>query len=124
MADFDKFDNIKQKFIEGLDKYHGIITSACQFAGISRQTYYNYIAEDKAFKTACEEINESAIDFVEGKLFEKINGVSVMTQQGIYDQPPSDTAIIFYLKTKAKKRGYVERTETQIVTEQPLFGDE
>lgn len=112
---FDKFDNIKKKFLEGLERYHGIISSACQYAGISRQTYYNYISEDQSFKSACDEVNESAIDFVEGKLFEKINGWenAVLSKEGYvaYDQPPSDTAIIFYLKTKAKKRGYVEKQE-------------
>lgn len=108
---FDRFDNNKKKLLEGLEKYNGIISSACQFAGLDRQTFYNYKRDDQEFAKAVEDINEAAIDFVEGKLFEKINGIKIVSKDVVYDQPPSDTAIIFYLKTKGKKRGYVERQE-------------
>jgi len=54
--------------------------------------------EDTAFKAAVEEIRESAIDHVESKLFSLIDS--------------GDTgSTIFFLKTRAKKRGYVERSE-------------
>lgn len=112
---FDKFDNNKKKLLEGLRKYRGIITNACQFAGLDRQTFYNYKSDDEEFAKAVEDISEEALDFVEGKLFEKINGWdnAVLTKEGYvaYDQPPSDTAIIFYLKTKGRKRGYIEKSE-------------
>ncbi|WP_207425986.1 hypothetical protein [Pedobacter sp. SYSU D00535] len=113
---FDKFDSNKKRLLEGLRRYRGIVTSACKFANLDRQTFYNYKKDDPAFAQAVEDVEEEAIDFVEGKLYEKINGVECVSYNGkgeatVYDQPPSDTAIIFYLKTKGKKRGYVERQE-------------
>lgn len=112
---FDKFDNNKKRLLEMLLHSKGIISTACASANLDRQTFYNYKRDDPDFAAAVEEIEESAIDFVESKLLEKINGWenAVLTKEGYvaYDQPPSDTAIIFYLKTKGKKRGYVERQE-------------
>ena len=44
---------------------------------------------------------ETLTDFVESKLIQNINDNDV-------------TSIIFYLKTQAKKRGYVDKTEVQV----------
>lgn len=108
----DKIDDRKKKLLEALEECHGIITDACNKAGVARASYYNWISEDPEFKAACEEAQEAAIDYVEGQLFKRISGVSVEGADGeVFEQPPSDTAIIFYLKTKGKKRGYVERSE-------------
>jgi len=107
----------KKALLEALETYHGIISDACRKVGISRQTYYDWLKSDSDFKLAAEEIQDSALDFVEGKLFEKINGVLASSRQNedgslaIYSIPPSDVAITFYLKTKGKKRGFVERNE-------------
>ena len=122
----DEIDNNKKFILELLEEHHGIVTSACKSLGLHRSTFYKWCNDDADFKAAVEEITETAIDFVESKLMEKINGITVQAGENVYSQPPSDTAIIFYLKTKGKKRGYVERTEvdTTIKYEQPLFGDE
>ena len=116
-----KMDNNKKTVLKLLEKSRGIISSACQSANIARSTFYNWCDNDPEFKIAVDEINESAIDFVESKLIEKIDGVTVQTfnskgEPVIYEQPPSDTAIIFFLKTKGKKRGYVERSEVDHTT--------
>ena len=66
---------------------------------ISRQTHYQWLKTDpKEYKEEVEAITESAIDYVESKLYERIKANDT-------------TSIIFFLKTKAKSRGYQERTE-------------
>ena len=110
-------DIIKKGMIEALEKSLGIVSTACNSVGISRQTHYRWLSEDAEYKQQVEDISEMAIDFVESKLHEKIEGVTmgkmVDGREVVYDLAPSDTAIIFFLKTKAKKRGYIERTEVE-----------
>ena len=93
----------KKKFIEALREGRGIITYACQKIGISRKTYYDWYQNDIEFKMLADEVNDTTIDVVESKLLSAINEGNL-------------TAIIFYLKTKGKKRGYVERTEHEVNT--------
>lgn len=76
----------------------GILAQAARALGCSRQTVSNYIERFATVKAAYEEANETNIDFVESKLMSNINSGDT-------------TAIIFFLKTKAKNRGYVERQE-------------
>ncbi len=107
-------DNNKKRFLDRLKQSRGIITSACESVDMSRQTYYNWLKDDEDFRIAVDEIQESMIDFVESKLMQKINGIEIQSAKGeIFEVPPSDTAIIFYLKTKGKKRGYVEKSEVE-----------
>lgn len=111
-------DITKKAIIKALEKSLGIVSTACNSVGISRQTHYRWLSEDEEYKQAVDDISEDAIDFVESKLHEKINGVQMVKHDNkgddvYYDLAPSDTAIIFYLKTKAKKRGYVERQEVE-----------
>lgn len=116
----NKTNNNKKRALECLEESKGIVSAACQNANISRTQFYEWVNTDPEFKAAVEAVNESAIDHVESKLLEKINGVSMATKTNeegepiVYSLPPSDTAIIFYLKCKAKKRGYVERAELEI----------
>ena len=91
-------EETKAKLLVSLNNSFGNISKACEKLKISRRTFYNYIQEDKEFKEAVEEIEESLIDLGESELYNQITEGNV-------------TAIIFFLKTKGKKRGYVERTE-------------
>lgn len=125
----NKVNNHKKDLLIHLERSRGVVSSACESVGLSRTTFYEYVNTDPEFKQAVDEINEKAIDFVESKLFEKINGWenAVLSKEGYvaYDQPPSDTAIIFFLKTRAKKRGYVEKTELDMkanvgVSDEPI----
>lgn len=86
----------KEKVLIALKASLGIITTACEAAGISNSTFNNWRKADPEFSGAVEAIESRQGDFVESKLLEKINAGDT-------------TAIIFYLKTKGKNRGYVER---------------
>ena len=88
----------KQAMLNALESSLGVVTPACKNVGISRQTHYDWLKEDAEYKAAVESMTDIAIDFAESNLHKQIkNGV------------PSST--IFYLKTKAKSRGYIEKQE-------------
>lgn len=108
----------KKSILEALEDHYGIVTDSCKSIGLNRSTFYNWLKDDPEFKLAVDEIQETAIDYVEGKLFERITGVEVLKgidketgEQITYSLPPDVQAISLYLKTRGKKRGYVERTE-------------
>jgi hypothetical protein len=89
----------KKLLLEFLEKSLGNISGACKSMGIGRDTYYLYM-KDPEFKTKADSINNIAVDFVENALMKKIN--------------EGDTAsIIFFLKCKAKDRGYCEKVNIE-----------
>jgi hypothetical protein len=91
----------QERFLKHFDESKGIISLACQKTGITRACYYKWMENDPKFKEKCEEVSEGVIDIVESKLLSAIDDEDT-------------TAIIFYLKTKGKKRGYVERAEYDV----------
>jgi hypothetical protein len=96
-----KTDILKRSLLEALEKSLGIVTSACKSAGCSRETFYKYCKEDDDFKRDVDELANVALDFAESQLHKQIR-----------DGIPSST--IFYLKTKGKSRGYIEKQELDI----------
>lgn len=88
----------KKMLIDAMEQCHGVVSDACKSVGISRVTYYEYYNKDAEFKQAIDEIENTVLDYVEGKLFGLIEKGDV-------------ASTLFYLKTKGKKRGYVERQE-------------
>jgi len=87
-----------QQMIDAIQDAKGILAAAARKIGCSRTTVHRYVNNYATVKDAYEEANETNIDFVESKLMEQVNSGNI-------------TAIIFFLKTKAKHRGYVERQE-------------
>lgn len=88
----------QQKFLDSLVACHGIVSDAARKAGVSAEVPYSWMAEDPDFKAKVAEAKEIAIDFVESSLFRQIQ-----------KEVPAST--IFFLKTRAKHRGYIERSE-------------
>ena len=115
-------------FLEIYRKNLGNITETCKKSGVnSRQTYYNWLAENTEFKLAIDEIQESLLDFVESQQMLLIRGVPKYKETkhkdgsvtrdfvGWIDRPDRNL-IQFYLQTKGKGRGYVERRELEVTT--------
>ena len=95
-----KTDKKKKDFLISLKNNNGNISESCESANIGRRTYYSWIEKDEDFKQDCEDATESLVDLVESKLIENI-------------KENDNTSIIFFLKTKGKKRGYIEKQEIE-----------
>jgi hypothetical protein len=93
-----KSDINKKAMLEALEKSLGVVTTACKQVGISRETHYRWVKEDAGYANAVEDVENIALDFAESQLHKQI-------MEG------STGATIFYLKTKGKNRGYIERVE-------------
>jgi hypothetical protein len=106
-------NNIQHKkvlIIEGMIKTLGNVSKTCDMLGINRSTFYEYYNNDIEFKGKVDDIKNIALDFVEDKLIGKIKDGDIV-------------AILFYLKTQGKKRGYIERQETELTIQQPVVID-
>ena len=90
----------KKAILEALEKSLGVVTTACKQAGIGRTQYYEWLRTDEEFRKQVEDVQNIALDFAESQLHQQI-------------QSGSTAATIFYLKTKGKNRGYIERQEIQ-----------
>lgn len=78
----------------------GMVQKVADRLGCEWHTAKRYIEQFEETKIAFQNENESMIDFAESKLFEAISEDDL-------------TAIIFYLKTKGRNRGYVEKIQTE-----------
>ncbi len=76
----------------------GFVTTIAKTLGVSRKHIYTLMKKYPTFAQAIEDERETIKDFAESKLFQLID-------EG------NPTAILFFLKCRAKDRGYVERTE-------------
>jgi len=97
--------NKKAAFVEAMQQTLGNISESCRRVGIVRQTYYNWCASDPDFKIQCNSVNEMVLDWVESELYKRIK-----------EGNPACT--IFFLKTKGKNRGYIEKVEQDITIKQ------
>jgi hypothetical protein len=100
----DKTEQHKKAMLEALEKSLGVVTTACKSVGIGRTTHYMWLDEDPEYRRDVESISDIAVDFAESSLHKQIK-----------DGNPTST--IFFLKTKGKKRGYVERQEIDLGTD-------
>jgi len=88
----------KKALIDLLTNNLNNISGACETLGVSRDTYYKWKKSDPEFKEAAENVIETILDFAEHSLLKQI-------------EVGNTAATIFFLKTKGKHRGYVEKQE-------------
>ena len=93
-----KREQTAQRIIVALKETKGLLTLAASKAGVSYRTVNRYANEYPLVREAVQEAKESMLDFAEEGLFTEIKARNM-------------TAIIFYLKTQGKHRGYTERQE-------------
>jgi len=91
----------KKKIKEALEKSGGLVAPASQMLGMTRSGLYKRLSNNPDLQEARKEATEIVADMAEYKLI-----------QGIKEGQP--WAVLFYLKTRCKDRGYTEKTETQI----------
>ena len=103
----DKTDTKKGLMLEALEKSLGIVSTACKMVDISRQTHYAWMKSDPDYKKAVDSIQDGVLDFAESHLYK-------LVKEG------NPAATIFFLKTKGKKRGYIERQEIEVTEKKPL----
>ncbi len=94
----NKTEHNKKRVLDALIKSLGVITTACKIAGVGRTQFYKWLKHDEEFATAVQDVSDIALDFAESELFKQI-------------KDGNTSATIFYLKTKGKRRGFVERQE-------------
>jgi len=98
MSDQNRTVQQKKVMLEALEKTLGVVTSACKASGIPRSAHYRWMNDDQEYANAVNDLENLTLDFAESQLYQQI-------KQG------NTTATIFFLKTKGKKRGYIERQE-------------
>ncbi len=87
-----------QQVADALAQAKGFVSVAARNLGCADNTVRNYMERYAVCKQAVKDARESMIDIAEGRLYQNINS-------------GDNTAIIFFLKTQAKHRGYIERYE-------------
>ena len=87
-----------QQVADALIAAKGFVSVAARNLQCSDETVRNYMKRYAACRQAVIDAREAMIDYTEGKLYQNI-------------QNNDTVSILFYLKTQAKHRGYVERTE-------------
>jgi len=86
----------KELFLKIFEKNAGNVSATCRGVNITRRLFYQWCEKDEEFKKKVEEVREGLIDYAESMLLKKIKNEDL-------------GAIIFFLKTQGKKRGYSEK---------------
>jgi hypothetical protein len=106
----------KDAMLQALTVSLGNVTEASAAVGMSRETHYAWLKDDAEYNAAVASLKNVALDFAESQLKKLMEGAErqALTHDGeivTIKDAPNTSAIIFYLKTQGKQRGYIERQE-------------
>ena len=93
----------KETLLQALESSLGIVSTACNRSGISRSSFYKWYHEDEEFRKKVDDIDNVKLDYVETKLFKNIEN-------------EKEKSIIFYLQHKGHKRGYVQKQNINLTS--------
>lgn len=88
------------KIIEVYASKAANLSATAKALNVDRKTLYKRRQESAELDSQMTDVEESLLDFTESKLMQQIDASNL-------------TAIIFYLKTKGRRRGYIERQENE-----------
>lgn len=94
---------------KAIEKYRGNLQQAAIALKCSRETIYRFLKKNKRLLAQVESAREGFVDDVETALHNQALGK--FDKKGKVIIAPSAIAGIFILKTRAKKRGYIERAD-------------
>jgi|TARA_Y100000015_G_C2394980_1_gene92230 hypothetical protein len=94
----------KKAMIKALEKTFGVVSTAATMIGLNRSTHYEWLNTDPDYKQKVEELENLMLDFAETNLHQQI-------MEG------NTTATIFLLKTRGRKRGYIERQNIEMTAD-------
>jgi hypothetical protein len=127
----------KRNLLEALRTSLGVVETACQKVGIPRRNHYYWLEKDPKYAAAVAEVDDVAIDFGESMLFKLMRGYTLPDTKVFLNSDSKQpivvpitkhigtdaSAVIFFLKTRGKKRGYIERSEVTGKDGAPIVGD-
>lgn len=117
----------KRSLLDALRLSLGVVETACKAAGIPRRTHYNWLKKDEKYAAEVAEIDDVAIDFGESQLYKLMRGYTLPDTKVFLNRDSMQpiivpitkhigtdaSAVIFFLKTRGKLRGYIEKTQVE-----------
>jgi hypothetical protein len=117
----------KRKLLDMLKTTLGVVETACQRTGIGRRTHYDWLKKDAKYRAEVADIEDVWLDFGETQLQKLMQGYSVPDTKVFLNNDskkpitvpitkhigPDASAVIFFLKSKGKGRGYVEKSQVE-----------
>ena len=90
-----------REYAQAIIDAEGLVSNAAQRLGVNRGAVYAAVKKHPNVQQALEDARERTVDMAESKLYSKIRDGDM-------------TAIIFFLKTIGKYRGYIERLDIKV----------